>query len=88
MAFDTPANNMAARKRNQHNQNNSNVTQSKKRVGRKFDAKEKTSENAETMLNFTPTTKIVTVILGKIFFLLVQIITTFANAFLKSDEER
>lgn len=68
VAFDTPANNMATRKRNQQNQNNNNASQanqSKKRLGKKFEAKEKSGSDTDNLLNFSTTTKIVTILLGK-----------------------
>jgi hypothetical protein len=66
-AFDTPANNMAPKKRHQNqNENNSNIsTPVKKKFGKKYDAKDKSNAEAEKILNFTPTTKAVTIILGK-----------------------
>jgi hypothetical protein len=37
----------------------------KKKFGKKYDAKDKSNAEAEKILNFTPTTKAVTIILGK-----------------------
>jgi hypothetical protein len=58
---------MAPRKRHQNqNDNNSNIsTPVKKKFGKKYDAKDKSNAEAEKILNFTPTTKAVTIILGK-----------------------